>query len=256
MTELAKQAGLGVYDTKKMENERSRLNDQAAMNKLVDETSLRMMIENQIEKGNTEIIICEHGGSSLETRESIFELLNEIAIEKGISIKYYNFEYNAKEVDKARQYEKSGRWPGLSVKSFTCDLAKTSGVEILQMMGNKKANILLSSYVMQHIGTGIPVEEADYYKEFCIEQMQYYMDESADFFVRCPDDTYKIYDKDFGFDSEICRQYAKTIVETFCETFRNASNRFYGRKIEEHMVDHFDVTTATMVQTTESRPGR
>ena len=96
---------MGSYNTYTNSGERSRLNLQASTNSEKDMLIIREMFLHQVELGKREVVIYEHGGSSLETRVPIFQMLNQMSEQFGIKVKYYNFEHNAAEVEKSRKYE-------------------------------------------------------------------------------------------------------------------------------------------------------
>ena len=222
---------MGSYNTYTNLGERSRLNLQASTNSEKDMLIIKEMFLQQIELGKKEVVIYEHGGSSLETRVSVFQMLNQMSEQFGIKVKYYNFEHNAAEVEKSRKYETKtfkALLPNIEIKSFLCDLSTASGLEMLELAKGEKCDILLSSYVIQHIGFGLPIDQARAKKRYCLEQLNTYMNDTADIFFRCPDDKLKVLTPGYGFDDEECRLYAEAIVTGFCNFFPYSSDRFYG----------------------------
>lgn len=220
--------GTDIYDTQK-KDERNRLNLQASTIADSDCAYINDLVSKKIASFTGEMVepytinIVEHGGSTLETRMFIFDMLSKNYPD--INFNYINLEHNQEAVNKANELCQLMDYGNIKIDSIQCDLNMENVGDVISSDLNKRgingADIVLSNYVIQHLAS----------PQHCLKEMQKYMNEDCDVFMRCPDDDFKTINPTSGFSSPTARQAATNIVNLFTGNLKKASDRHLGKKL-------------------------
>ena len=226
-----------AYNTEGME-ERQRLMKQA-ISVLSDDL---MEIQKCISDGQREFTIVEHGGSTLITRVPVLMFLKYNYPD--VKISYLNLEHNPEAVKKAQELSILFEDLGIHTENHCVNLGDLSKEQISKYIEDAQrgagfgditgiADVCLSSYVIQHVGSELSKERRNEVKDHVLVEMLKYSKNSI---LRAPDDVKKVSE---GFSSlsgnmeleNNLKKLASTVISTFIAALPNASDRKYASKI-------------------------